>query len=159
MDSEEGMTWYRFAVSGTVDPGDPFIRFIAIWISFNAWYEENLPGEREWRQIDAIAESADLVAAHAALLSSQAIDYRDAIEMLRSSGVSNVRNGRLRTIDSPNDLKSVLQCVYQIRCNLFHGGKHREDDRDRQLSKSGFTIIAGLLNYTMEGTFPSLDLL
>jgi hypothetical protein len=159
MMSEEGVTWYRFAVGGTVDPGDPFIRFIAIWISFNAWYENNLPGEREWRQIEAISERPDLVASHAALLSSPSLtSYRDAIETLRSNGVSDVRTGRLRAIDSPSDLKSVLRCVYQIRCNLFHGAKHREDDRDRQLSKSGFTIIAGLLSYTMEGIFPSVDL-
>lgn len=48
--AEEGITWYRFAMAGIIDPADPLSSFIAIWISFNAWYENNLPGEREWRR-------------------------------------------------------------------------------------------------------------
>lgn len=155
--SDEGMTWYQFAIQGTFDPSDPFIRFIAIWISFNAWYEANLPREQEWRQIEAIAVRPDLVASHVFLLSSIP-EYRDAVETLRSSGVGDVRTGRRRTIETAEDLKSVLQCIYQIRCNLFHGGKHRGDDRDRQLSKSGFVVVASLLNYTFEACVPSFSM-
>lgn len=140
-----------------VDPSDPFVRFIAIWISFNALYENNLPAEKEWQQIDAIAQRADLVASHSALLAfPSATSYRDAITVLETGGVHSVRTGKQRTIDSQRKLASVLGCIYQIRCNLFHGGKHRDDDRDRQLSEAGFTIIASLLHYTMTGNLPSL---
>ena len=143
----------EFAMNGVYDPSDPFLRFIAIWITFNALYERNLPGERERRQIRAISERKDFRSFHAAVL-AQSPDYERAIQLLASTGVSDVRTGKRRVINDATDLESVLLCVYQVRCNLFHGGKHREDERDRMLSTSGFVVISYLLTCTMSGNVP-----
>lgn len=47
------------------------------------------------------------------------------------------------------ELEALIRIVYQIRCNMFHGGKHGERDRfqmdrDKKLAKSGAEIVEKL---------------
>jgi hypothetical protein len=45
----------------------------------------------------------------------------------------------------------VLNCIYQVRCNFFHGGKHQDDERDRNLVAAGFVIMLNLTGMHMNG--------
>jgi hypothetical protein len=36
-------------------------------------------------------------------------------------------------ISSPTDFPALVQGIYQVRCNLFHGGKRANDVRDQKL--------------------------
>jgi hypothetical protein len=45
-----------------------------------------------------------------------------------------------------------MNCVYFVRCNLFHGGKHMENKRDRQLMTAAFVFVANLLAHYIDGT-------
>lgn len=45
----------------------------------------------------------------------------------------------------PENLTEVLLCVYQMRCNLFHGGKLPGNPRDEALAEAGHAIVSGLI--------------
>lgn len=46
----------------------------------------------------------------------------------------------------PNDWPHVLSIIYQIRCNLFHGGKNYMSDRDRHFIKLAYSILWDIWN-------------
>jgi hypothetical protein len=43
--------------------------------------------------------------------------------------------------DIPNDWPHTLHSIYQIRCNLFHGGKNYANDRDRRFIELAYLIL------------------
>lgn len=46
---------------------------------------------------------------------------------------STGRRRREVSVDSPEDFGGIVEGVYQVRCNLFHGGKRASDLRDKKL--------------------------
>lgn len=52
-----------------------------------------------------------------------------------------------------SELNQFIFCVYQVRCNLFHGGKHPEDGQDECLVKLSYESLVILLEkiYCEEG--------
>lgn len=141
--SELAERWLDVALHGRFNGHDPFLRFIATWISFNALYAALSNETSEWRQIESFASESRVQHSHERLLTIEA--YREALEILKDRGVYSERHEVNREIHDLSDLTSVLRCVYQVRCNLFHGYKDTDDTRDRILCKAGFVVIANLL--------------
>jgi hypothetical protein len=50
----------------------------------------------------------------------------------------NPQVGEIRGIE---DFHNIVEGVYQIRCNLFHGGKRADDIRDQKLVKVSAAIL------------------
>jgi hypothetical protein len=50
-----------------------------------------------------------------------------------------------RQIRRVDNLTEVLSCVYQVRCNLFHGSKAPGNARDESLVEAGYVIISKLI--------------
>lgn len=144
-------TWLALSVQGDFDRKDPFLRFIAAWLAFNSLYAEQfctIDGDR--RQVMAFAEDERGRAAHARLVKGNP-EYAEAITVLGCHEVRDIRSGKGRKIDSPEVLAEVLACVYQVRCNLIHGGKHRENVRDRDLAHAGYVVTANLVSVYFTG--------
>jgi hypothetical protein len=132
---------------------DPFLRFMTVWVGFNAMYAQEssaIDGDRN--QVRAIAKKENMRDMHHMLLQHPELpEYRIAIEMLAGRGVRNLQKDYTVSIEQSFPLEDVLECVYQVRCNCFHGGKHKLDSRDRDLVTASFVIIANLLSYYMTG--------
>jgi hypothetical protein len=138
--------WFRLAVER--HPDDPFFSFIALWIAFNAHYISRYHFDRDARVSDhkyvrRFAQEAAHVQHHRRLLAND--DYHDAVGILTQHGVQDIISGKRYEITRTEDLLAVLETVYQVRCNLFHGGKLRDDPRDLQLTAAAFVIVKHLL--------------
>jgi hypothetical protein len=141
-------TWYRLASKGTIDASedsDVFFKFIAVWVAFNALYASrysNETGDRE--QVLRFAGQPDVVDGHRGLTAGDTA-YVAAINVLKEHGVANLRGGGRRKISNINNLNEVLSCAYQVRCNLFHGGKAPGNPRDESLVGASYTIVSKLI--------------
>ena len=143
--------WLSLGIKGDFDRKDPFLRFIAVWLAFNSIYAEafqTIDGDR--RQVLAFASDEQARESHRRLVDTS-IEYVDAIAVLSERGVHDVRSGRKRTVGSHKVLTEVLECVYQVRCNLIHGGKHLEDPRDRDLAHAAYVVVANLVSVYSTG--------
>ena len=49
-----------------------------------------------------------------------------------------------------NIYKFLFLSIYQVRCNLFHGNKYMDGERDKRLVKEGATILKTFLNKWMD---------
>src|SRR6266851_34600 len=118
------LTWHKLASGGEVNQTDIFFRFVAIWIVFNGLYTSRHSRDTgDWDQVRSFAGDSDAIDRHRQLLQTDE-EYRRAVDVLRERGVGSLsRLGVRRQIRRVDNLTDVLSSVYQVRCNLFHGGK------------------------------------
>lgn len=143
-------------LSQSIDPSlgtNPFVRFMNVWIGFNALYASlNDSVDGDWNQVKKAAEDEQLVQMHRRLLRHPSLpEYSEAIEVLAGHGVTNVKTGRRRNIRSEKPLLDVLGCIYQVRCNFFHGGKLMSNRRDTELVTAAFVVMSNLLVFYFTG--------
>jgi CRISPR/Cas system CSM-associated protein Csm2 small subunit len=129
---------------------DLFVRFISSWVAFNAIYEmtcSSVNGDRN--KVREFAKIDDAQSLHIALLDNEG--YKDAVDVLADKGILKLPRARDRQlIENINSLEEVLLCVYQVRCNLFHGGKTPENPRDREVVSAALMIVSSLINPFVE---------
>ena len=59
-------------------------------------------------------------------------------------------SNKAKEIGNIENLGEVLEVIYQIRCNLFHGAKDLEDERDHDLVKLAYDILTELFKKIVE---------
>lgn len=147
-------TWAELALEGRIERADIFFRFVAIWVAFNALYTSRHSDEvGDWDQVRSFAGEVRAIDKHRQLLDSDA-EYQNAVDILKEHGVYDVHRHVRRRIRDNRDLTSVASCLYQIRCNLFHGGKMPDNPRDERLVSAGYTIVSRLIKGYPVGRYP-----
>jgi hypothetical protein len=121
-------------------------KFVFLWFCFNArlTYESGLDTDRamiNWLTGRHV-EASQLRAAFDQAMGSQVfMSYVQALADLSPVG----SNGRIPRepmhIDSLEDFAGITNCIYQVRCNLFHGSKHADDSRDEKLVRISACIL------------------
>ena len=161
--------WYNVAQGNAPTDGlNPFFRFVAAWIAFNAMYsQDSQSDDTEERQIKRFCEDTALQNCHESLLDSDD-EYRDATTYVMGRPIQRLSNRPRRgyraptegIFDSPapqqrtpsaisrlsSDVTKVVMAIYYIRNNLFHGGKSPCNPRDRRLVEASCRIITTLLS-------------
>lgn len=144
--------WLGVAETGAFDVTNPFLRFVAAWMAFNAVYDDGSARGSEWNRITRYVAANGFGEHHRTLLAYKG--YSAAVSTLAYQGVGDDRTGARRTIEATDDVLQVLRCVYQVRCNLLHGGKHPTNRRDRDLCQAGYIIVTSLLMWHNSGKLP-----
>ena len=144
------LEWYRLSKGEAIDQSDPFFRFVAAWVAFNAFYSSRMYDEvGDWNQVRAYAGEPEVVARHRTLLGTDS-EYEQAVKVWSETGVYDTASRTHRQIRDARNLTQVASCLYQVRCNLFHGGKTPGNMRDRLLVVAAFTITSRLIEGALE---------
>ena len=130
-------------------------RFVFLWFCFNAWltYESNKDTDAamiRWLARQR-AEVSQLRAAFA--LSMQSRNFVSYVQRLAdlSPVTSNGSTPREFRINSLEDFSNIIWCIYQVRCNLFHGTKRPEDSRDQELVRTCARILEAWVGCLVSG--------
>jgi hypothetical protein len=120
-------------------------RFVFLWFCFNAWLAYESDEDTDGAMIRWLArqrtEAAQLRAAFdLSMRSSTFVSYVHRLINL-SPVVSNGRRRRECRINSLEDSPGIIWCIYQVRCNLFHGTKRARDPRDYELLRTCARIL------------------
>lgn len=137
--------WFDISKGDNIDTKDDFFKFVAVWLAFNALYSSkfyNITGDKE--QVKRFANLPAIKERHKVLLKDD-FTYMESLKMIKSKGVRNMQVDYKWEINDSLSIKSTLLSIYQIRCNLFHGGKTPENLRDINLVKNGYIIISKLI--------------
>ena len=137
------LEWYRY---GLQNDEDYIFRFMMHWIAFN-WLYSECDRNSEIANINAYCEM------NYEKLKRYNPFNTEAFKEFRKGPIRGRSGGR-----SPEDLfddicnkhgerrvKSMLLTVYRVRCNLFHGTKRIDIERDQELIKSSAIIMEGYL--------------
>lgn len=145
-----------------------FNKFICLWISFNCFFvakfyedaskisKSDEPNERDYLNI--IEKEYAINFRH--ILDDQkllfdnfkyTIDKKDwcpgIIIDMRPYHRINRRGKAYSKVDSFHD---YIDCIYQVRCNLFHGDKTPSNDNDLNLVKSAYVSLEALIKKIYE---------
>lgn len=115
---------------------DPFFRFLCHWICFNAWldYQSKKSTDRamlNWLKLQT-QDTSDIMASYEAMklttVGNQNLQSLTTMcPILDSKGRGDI------SIRDINDRDNIIEAIYKIRCNLFHGNKRSSSTRDTKL--------------------------
>ncbi|MBA7504855.1 hypothetical protein ES706_03513 [subsurface metagenome] len=150
-------TWlYRASERKWIDKAD---RFISLWISFNAWLKSKY-GHLESRHGGKICEY-ELVekAGHNKKLKSifngikKEERYRKKLSRIELFAIKNMRDPQdkskyKRVEPGEKEFSSLMDAIYQIRCNLFHGRKNvsEKEGEDWELVCLAHDLLSPIFN-------------
>lgn len=122
--------WLERAERGReyIDNGD---RFISLWIAFNGWMRGKFGEDlRDKSQIESVKKMSDFNQVFESL-KQENLDFRECLDELKKIPVVNMqfKNNREKVYRYDGTFESLIELIYQVRCNLFHGRKDIEDDR------------------------------
>ena len=156
-------TWRAAAEGKPLENNDDFFRFVADWIAQNAIYRANASPEASDRSLfRAYCASTPLWNKHKTLFRERQT-YADAVLTVTEKAVFDCRRCGLveddylaalrerdarefNTLNRRGDFRFLMDVVYQIRNNLFHGGKRPYNPRDKELVSAAREIVVGLLD-------------
>jgi hypothetical protein len=139
------LSWYGISQGKEVDQSNVFIRFIAVYIAFNAIYDCRYSKELDpAKRIRSFSDDKEMNDRHLELLKSNA-EYLDAVKYLAEKGVIDMQKKELYEINRIEYLYQVMRCVYRVRNNLFHGNKDPGEPRNIDLVGSSYVILSHLI--------------
>lgn len=111
-----------------VDKGD---NFIALWISFNGWMKLKF-GEKlsDKTLIDYVVSLKEFEEIFNTMQEEQL--FNDNLLKLKDYSVKDMRDpdNEDKHIGYCDSFESLIRTIYKIRCNLFHGRKNFEEDKN-----------------------------
>lgn len=133
-----------------VDEGD---KFISLWIAFNGWMKRNFGEEKSDRDLIERVKKFQNIKGVFETLKSGNNEFFETLEELSKHSIAN-----MKFIKKSNEIKrydgtfeSLIEAVYQIRCNLFHGRKNPvEDNKDYKLVCLAYDILLLLFEKYIE---------
>lgn len=138
--------WHTLA--GRKDLGGEFFRFVSEWIAFNALYSGSSRRNTDSQMVDDWAKLNQKL--HERLLRSDK-GYNARIESLaKECPVINEQNiSKAKSITDKSSLLEVLQVIYLVRKNLFHGNKSMSSGRDLRLASICYEVVSKLVDHSI----------
>lgn len=119
-----------------------FNKYIALWIAFNAYYSSVTNEKFEKDSIAKIKSNYELKQWYLGIENSKEIS-----NLLFISPIINMKNNREVIINGKEDYSSIIETLYQIRNNLFHGSKTDHIERDIEVVTVALPILNQLVIY------------
>lgn len=127
-----------------LDDGD---RFISLWIAFNGWMKGEFGEKQNDKDLIKEVKKNQPFKDTFIKLRNDSMEFRQNLDKLSNYSVLD-----MRYMDDPSKYKrydgsfqSLLEVIYQVRCNLFHGRKDVDDDRkDFELVSLSYNILLPL---------------
>ncbi len=138
-------SWYR---KGLISR-DPYDRFIYVWIAFNALYslfskkkyeKEKINDFMNWSLKKHDIKPTLLKHANDLNILSKANIYSKNRKINYSKKIDKNMNKK----DYDSAIINAVFCIYEIRCDIFHG-EEKPSDSSRKLLKSSYCLIDELL--------------
>ena len=134
--------------NANVDIGD---RFISLWIAFNGWMKSKF-GEpvKDITLISHLKQFQDMRDVFN-IWQKQDSDFINNLQELRKYTVLDMRypDDIDRNKEFVGTFDSLIDIIYQVRCNLFHGRKGNEE-KDLKLISLSYNILLPLFKKYLE---------
>lgn len=143
--------WFKLASKYDCDV---FVAFYVRWVAFNCLYNFSNK-KKEYERINAFCEEnyASLKKVRAFSVKDFSVFLDKSIERMPNSIKVKHNERTYNELKSYRDgynndddieltaLKNIFQTMYYVRCNLFHGGKSRDVERDKRLVKLSSVLL------------------
>jgi hypothetical protein len=140
--------WYQRSQGIAVREPDAFDRFTYLWVSFDAWSKIASRGISGRGVINFCKTEKSLVAEHQRLLATDAEFAHNVARLKEMCPIRKITRrkkqlvGEEVRINNVAEFGEVLEAIYTIRNNFFHGDKSPNNVRDLELVELAFQILS-----------------
>lgn len=127
-------------INRAIDDQDMYDRFFSLWVAFNILFSTFSParGDRHEAKTFALflaSQARNVVEKHRSVLESM---LQGSYLFVRDSGHDDGSElqGHLKSSNYQVALESLIMCLYNLRCDLFHAGKP-----DERTTRNAFGIL------------------
>lgn len=138
--------WLQRAERGRVfvDDGD---RFISLWIAFNGWMSGKFGEDTaDGNKIRSVKKMQDFQEVFERLREDN-LSFKECLDKIEGISVVNMqfRKNREQVYRYDGTFESLIEVIYRVRCNLFHGRKNiDEDKKDIELVRLAYRVLLPL---------------
>ena len=150
-DFKERMVWWYTKLNNVKLKiwQDPWLDFMLCWMIFDAYITEISQSGSDREKLNYFYQNKN--------------DFRETVQRnwnslkpIKLKGLSPIHDMRPNStkevrLDDENNLEQTFDCVYQIRCNLFHGAKNANDPRDYDLVSHSAKFLRSCIVHWMKG--------
>ena len=127
------------------------MKFFMFYICLDAWITSASGEDRDDKKLDWLINTDNPLKEHWAGISGGSHFQSWLNGLLRIGRVEDMRprhRGEYIELSDISDFEQVVRFIYQIRCNLFHGGKSPVDTNDARLVSLSTKILEHWIEWT-----------
>ena len=132
---------HKKIINGLIKRGDKeidyFFKFISYWIAFNCWLVAKTNEDRDRDALDKLYKESGLYGNFSNIINGNNKKLFDDLADIRP--IEN--KGTRHFLNNVNDFKEVMNFLYAIRCNLFHGRKSDNNERDCEVINAAAPVL------------------
>lgn len=140
---------------------DYFDTYINLFIAYNAWFKKVTKESKDRAAINKLKERAGIWDEYLAgeTMIRLTEHLAEIVDITNHTPLENLTGDNKHwdgIVKNTNDWQSLIEYWYRIRCNLFHGEKSPEDQREAKLVKLAYeslNIFMGEIIDRMEKNF------
>ncbi|MBI4155738.1 MAG: hypothetical protein HY507_00710 [Candidatus Zambryskibacteria bacterium] len=122
---------------------DLWVEFILCWMIFDAYLTEISKSGTDRKKLDYFYQNDSELKSYMLSQPEALCGYGETLKTYEL--VVNMRPGAGdnagKVVMNTESLEEILEVIYQIRCNLFHGSKNIKNSRDYELVKIGKNFL------------------
>lgn len=116
-----------------------FNKYISLWIAFNAYFSSATNEIYERDAIKKIKDNNKLEQWYLSIANSKEVSI-----LLAISPLLNIKKNE-EVVSTRENYSSIVETLYQIRNNLFHGNKSEHVERDTDVINAALPILKKLV--------------
>jgi len=136
--------WFKRSQNEETRGFTVFDKFISLWFAFNSWGTYSTKKAKDWQMLNAVKKEPRLLTSYGKSITEDP-EFLKAVKRLAEYKVLDMRPGHeteSRSIDDIGNFGQILDVIYLIRCNLFHGRKSEIDAHDKELVELAYHILS-----------------
>lgn len=140
------ISWWKIKAK---EQRDSFIKFFLLYMCLDAWISDESKAEYDRDKLEWLINSENSLKKYWPVTpniqsSLTGMKKRGMIENMHP-----LHRGEYRYLKDVNNFGEVVNFIYQIRCNLFHGGKSPVKNDDLQIVHWAAKILENWIGWTL----------
>lgn len=131
------------------DETDPFVKMFILFMCLDAWITSGSGSDSDTKKLIWLKTTANPLRQYWPTTPNKTAALNGLQNVGKVEDMRPNHRGEYKQLDDVNDFDAVIDFIYQIRCNLFHGGKSYVNTNDRQLCHWSAKILHQWLEWTL----------
>jgi hypothetical protein len=128
---------------------DPFIKFFILYMCLDAWMTSGSQLDSDSKKLDWLTNSENPLRMYWQESPHKTVPLNGLKKIGVIEDMRPNHRGEYIRLDDIGDFRQIVRFIYQIRCNLFHGGKSPINKSDKRLVALGAKLLAPWIEWTL----------
>jgi len=140
------ITWWKIK---SAEQTDPFIKFFIMYMCLDAWMTSGSMSDSDAKKLRWLKITDNPLKEHWYNAPRKKIYLQGLKKIGEVEDMRPNHRDEYKYLTNIDDFDQVIEFIYQIRCNLFHGGKSPVNTKDRRLATLSSELLTNWIEWTL----------